>query len=672
MELEHFVIACLVIFFSILIYIGIQKSKKSQQNKGEQTNNIKQEKKINNQDLLIPISIYFGSQQGTAARFANQLAEEGKEYGFITTEIDLNEIEFTSEMKQGKVGIFCMATHGEGEPTDNAKKFIDWLQQPQSSLIEYKFTVFGLGNRQYEHYNKIGKLTNELLEKQKAVRCYKYGEGDANSTLEDDFIDWKKDLWNELKISLKDLKKQKPESKENSESESESETEKQKPEDDDNKKRNNINSISGSSFRLVVNDNNQEINFDQAQGQFDFQTKQFLKAKYCQVISINQLRQNVQDGSTLHIILDTGREGIEYKTAMNLGVYPENDDQQILDIANYLQENLDTIYNLELLQQNNKAKLPFPSPLSVRKILKYFVDFNGQLMKNTIIKLSKITNDEKIKDQLIHLTTEEGKKEFQQIVDIQKITIFQLIQKNNIQLNLAQFIELCPRISPRLFTIASSNIKSPQYVEIADSLLFDDLPDGTQKIGLCSQYFLNIQKKLQQGESVKVRVDFRESSFKLPDDPNKSIVMIGPGTGVAPFIGFLQERQIFLQSQLQKHNEYILYFGCKHENGDFIYKDQLREFERTNIIDQFYTAFSRDQEKKVYVQDLLNKNSQWIYNKIKEDSIVIYICGSTNMGNSVQNLIKEILIEYGNQSPQEVEDKIQNMEKLKFLIKELW
>ncbi|CAD8077776.1 unnamed protein product [Paramecium primaurelia] len=258
------------------------------------------------------------------------------------------------------------------------------------------------------------------------------------------------------------------------------------------------------------------------------------------------------------------------------------------------------------------------------------------------------------------------------MVDEQKTTIFQLIQRNNIKLNLAQFIELCPRISPRLFTIASSNIKSPQQVEIADSLLIDDLSDGTQKIGLCSQYFLNIQQRLLQGESVKVRVDFRESSFKLPDDPNKSIIMIGPGTGIAPFIGFLQEREIFLQNQAQKQNEYILYFGCKHENGDFIYKDQLREFQRRKIIDKFYTAFSRDQEKKIYVQDLLKHNSEELFNQIINDKVVIYICGSTNMGNSVQHLIKEILIKYSNWSEHEAEERIQNMQKQKFLIKELW
>ena len=98
-----------------------------------------------------------------------------------------------------------MATHGEGDPTDNAKKFMTWLEEDQPSLKGFRFGVFGLGNRQYEHYNKIGKLTNQLLEKQLAVRCFNYGEGDANSTLEDDFIEWKATIWPVLKVALSDL-----------------------------------------------------------------------------------------------------------------------------------------------------------------------------------------------------------------------------------------------------------------------------------------------------------------------------------------------------------------------------------------------------------------------------------------------------------------------------------
>lgn len=74
------------------------------------------------------------------------LSEEGNDFGFITSDIDLNDVDFPKELTEGKVGIFCLATHGEGDPTDNAKKFASWLANPQSSLKGFRFVVFGLGN----------------------------------------------------------------------------------------------------------------------------------------------------------------------------------------------------------------------------------------------------------------------------------------------------------------------------------------------------------------------------------------------------------------------------------------------------------------------------------------------------------------------------------------------
>jgi NADPH-ferrihemoprotein reductase len=110
-------------------------------------------------------------------------------------------------MEKGNVGIFCMATHGEGDPTDNAKAFFKYLSDPEedhSHIQGFKFCVFGLGNTQYEHFNKMGRETNKLLEARGGLRVYKYGEGDDNQSLEEDFNSWKENLWVELKATLAD------------------------------------------------------------------------------------------------------------------------------------------------------------------------------------------------------------------------------------------------------------------------------------------------------------------------------------------------------------------------------------------------------------------------------------------------------------------------------------
>lgn len=107
-------------------------------------------------------------------------------------------------MAQGdKLSIFLMATYGEGEPTDNAAKFVKWLKEeeeevPEGALSSVRYSVFGLGNRQYEHYNRMGKLTDKQLAKFGAQRVFQYGEGDDDGTLEEDFEQWRAQLWPSL------------------------------------------------------------------------------------------------------------------------------------------------------------------------------------------------------------------------------------------------------------------------------------------------------------------------------------------------------------------------------------------------------------------------------------------------------------------------------------------
>ena len=148
------------------------------------------------------LSIYFGSQTGTAEGFARTIMEEGKDKGFEARMVDLEDFD-PEELKDSKLVLFLVATYGEGDPTDNAAKFNIWQKNedgevPADYLSTVNFTVFGLGNRQYEHFNKMGKTTNKCLEKLGATRVFEYGEGDDDGTLEEDFDAWKSKLWTAL------------------------------------------------------------------------------------------------------------------------------------------------------------------------------------------------------------------------------------------------------------------------------------------------------------------------------------------------------------------------------------------------------------------------------------------------------------------------------------------
>jgi NADPH-ferrihemoprotein reductase len=173
------------------------------------------------------ILILFGSQTGTAEGFAQTLAKEGRTHGFSTFSKDLEKFNHEKELflsndikKELKVPlrvIFIMATYGEGDPTDNAISFVNFLKnknfflETKKSFNHIFFTVFGLGNRQYEHFNATGRFVDQQFEKFGGKRMYPYGEGDDDGCIEEDFDEWKENLWKQLQIkfqiSLKEKQK---------------------------------------------------------------------------------------------------------------------------------------------------------------------------------------------------------------------------------------------------------------------------------------------------------------------------------------------------------------------------------------------------------------------------------------------------------------------------------
>lgn len=182
-------------------------------------------------------------------------------------------------------------------------------------------------------------------------------------------------------------------------------------------------------------------------------------------------------------------------------------------------------------------------------------------------------------------------------------------------------------MAPRLFTIAS-HCKTNRNVIVAASL--------TEK-GLISKY---LSSKPQQ-----INAELRKSTF-TDAMAWKKVILIGAGTGLAPLRAFIQQKIYNLEQQKQgkQVNAPIitLFFGCKHETGDFIYKDEIMFWKEQGIIEKLSTAFSRDTEKvflqliqKVYVQNLLANEDEELKELANSKDTAIYICGSLPMGNSI-------------------------------------
>ncbi|CAH0475040.1 unnamed protein product [Peronospora belbahrii] len=624
------------------------------------------------------ITILFGSQTGTAEGFAEVLKKEGRKAGFHTHAIDLENYNATEKLKDEKLVIFVMATYGEGDPTDNAADFIKFLKHKekvggQQSLEHVGYTVFGLGNTQYEHYNEIGRIVDKLMEKHGAYRVYHYGEGDDDANLDDDFDDWKELLWKALRkqfIATDDVEK-KGEVVKRGQTLSAPEYEYELVE------------IRASDVgRLATR--NKEVKMKAS-------TKHFFTAKCAKVVVNRELRQSTEGGSTVHVELDLRGTGTTYQTADNLAVLPENDTRVVERLATRMNYDLEQWVSLKPVGEDLHCEFPFPSPCTIGEILTRYLAINSAPRKGPLKQLAFFASDVAEEARLVHLSTKEGKEEYQQwIVEDKRCFVDVLMHFRSVKISMQGLLHIVPFLLPRYYTISSSSLVSPQRVHATVSLIESKQSDGRVFHGVCSNYLNRLQplvahkdvKKKRDSrpgdQGVKklrewpiARIFIRASTFRLPKNPLTPIILIGPGTGIAPMRAFLHERAREKEDGMIVGKS-ILYFGCRRRDEDFIYKDELDRFQESGVLTELHLAFSREQEKKVYVQHLLVQNGQATWELVRDDDAHIYVCGATSMGNDVNKVLHDIIEKFGGQSKDEAQLTLKKLQDDHRYIQELW
>lgn len=145
------------------------------------------------------VAIFYGSQTGTAEEFSQRLSKDCQGYGLKAGVFDPEECEMEElvEMKSeipNSLAVFIVATYGEGDPTDNALPFSEWLKEDQD-LEGLNYAVFSLGNKTYEHYQAFGRFVDKRVEELGGVRIHKIGEGDDDGNIEEDFVQWREEFW---------------------------------------------------------------------------------------------------------------------------------------------------------------------------------------------------------------------------------------------------------------------------------------------------------------------------------------------------------------------------------------------------------------------------------------------------------------------------------------------
>ena len=415
--------------------------------------------------------------------------------------------------------IFLMSTYGEGEPTDNAARFIQLLRQKsgitgpnadegsdmeeekkadQPDLIDpsylkgLQYAVFGLGNKQYEFFNAMGKAADQGLEKLGATRIMKLGVGDDDDDLEADFENWKdKQLWPTLKEKY---------AHNTQPTQSSAST---------------TSNLPPCNYQVeYINSNNvkpDQIPLDQ----IHTSSKHYFTAVDCPITLNRELRSPNDGGSTVHLEIDISKTNgkVTYQTADNLGVLPINDNATVEAIAAALSLDLNATFRLKVAPgKDSKHSALFPTPLTVRECLSRYCDITSAPRRSELKLLAAFAKDPIDKNALLRMASKEGRAEYREKIIDAQIGLVDIVARlcRSIEMPLEHLIALCPRLHPRYYTISSSSSSYPDSIHLTVALTKFQRADGSTFKGVCSNYLAETPL------NKSVRVFCRDSTFRLP------------------------------------------------------------------------------------------------------------------------------------------------------------
>uniref|UniRef100_A0A914Y621 NADPH--hemoprotein reductase n=1 Tax=Panagrolaimus superbus TaxID=310955 RepID=A0A914Y621_9BILA len=593
-------------------------------------------------DLIV--LILFGSQTGTAEELAGRLAKDLVRYGkkalvMDPEEVDPEDFERIIEIKNPLL-ILCVATYGEGDPTDNAQQIYEHLQNAEPDFAGLRYAVFGLGNKTYEHYNAVGKFFDQRLEELGAERVFDIGLGDDDANLEEDFMRWREAFLPALAQSF------------GWEISNDGGLERQYRLEIIEEPTSNV--FTGEYGRIGA--------YERQRPPFDQKNPYLSK-----IVDHKELHTSASERSCRHIEFNIEGSRIRYEAGDHLAVFPTNDSELVEKLGKLLDANLETVFKLINTDEESSKRHPFPCPCSFKTALTHYVDICAPLKSHVLKALVEYTSDEAQKEKLNLLSTasEDGLREYAQFIGKERRSIINILEHfNTCKPPIDYLLELLPRLQARYYSISSSPKVDPNIVSITAVITKYTIGDRLIK-GVCTHYL----SQLKTNDTTPIFV--RKSTMRLPHRPNYPVIMIGPGTGFAPFRGFLQERS-WQKSQGKEIGPIVLFYGCRHPEHDYIYQEEILKYKDEGVITDLGLAFSRYQDTKVYVQHLIWDKRERLWDLIQNNAN-IYVCGDArNMARDVQNTFLKVFQQIGGMEVEASQKFFKDLERQRRYQADVW
>lgn len=335
-------------------------------------------------------------------------------------------------------------------------------------------------------------------------------------------------------------------------------------------------------------------------------------------LSVNQKitgRNSLKD--VRHIEIDLGDSGLRYQPGDALGVWFDNDPLLV-----------DELVQLLWLKGDESVHVG-ENTYTLREALTHHLE----LTQNTHLIVEKYAHLSK-DDSLLGLISDK-----QAILHFaQNTPIVDMVRHAAAQPTAQEFVDILRPLTPRLYSIASSQAETEDEVHVTVGVVRYGI-DGRARTGGASGFLAD---RLKEGDELRVFIEHNDN-FRLPSDTSKPVIMIGPGTGIAPFRAFMQQRD-----NDQATGKNWLFFGNPHFVEDFLYQVEWQRYVKDGLLTHISLAWSRDQAQKVYVQDKLREEGEQVWRWIEEGAH-IYVCGDANhMARDVEQALLDIISQYGN------------------------
>jgi cytochrome P450/NADPH-cytochrome P450 reductase len=532
-----------------------------------------------------PLLVLYGSNLGSAEELATRVADLAEVNGFATKLAPLDD--FVGKLpEQGGVLIFCASYNGAAP--DNATQFVKWLGSdlPKDAFVKVRYAVFGCGNSDWAAtYQSIPRLIDEQLAAHGGKSVYARGEGDARSDLDGQFESW---FAKAAPVAVKEFGV---------------DTSFTRRADDEPLYQ--IEPVAPTTVNAVV-----------ALG----------GASPMKVLLNSELQSktgaNASDRSTRHIEVQLPAN-LSYRVGDHLSVVPRNDPVLVDAVARRFGFLPADQIKLQVAE-GRRAQLPVGDAVSVGRLLTEFVELQQVATRKQIQIMSEHTRCPVTKPKLLAYVGDDAESTERYRADIlsKRRSVYDLLDEHPAcELPFHAYLEMLSLLAPRYYSISSSPSGDAARCSVTVGVVEGAASSGRGVYkGICSNYLAG----RRAGDTVHATVRETKAGFRLPDDSSVPIIMIGPGTGLAPFRGFLQERAA-RKAKGAALGPAMLFFGCRHPEQDFLYADELKGFAANGII-ELHTAFSRGDGPKTYVQHLVAAQKDKVWSLIEQGAIV-YVCG---------------------------------------------